>query len=125
MLIEEEKARYLKLPFKEWDGKTPLCLFMSDQFFYTEDDINDFVDYNEGVIYQDIRLVICEPNYGEQVDLMSLWDDILPENFDGLPSKIEAALTALNNVIKEHGVISWSEGKYRTSISPEGGEKTI
>ncbi len=33
---------YAKMPFKEWDGETPLCIFKSDQYFFDEETIREY-----------------------------------------------------------------------------------
>ena len=107
--------RFKNLEFKEWDGKTPLCIHASDKYFYDTDDIEDYLEEN-GLNMDDIDLVICEPNYfteitGEQ------WDEILPENSGGeIPKELKNKLKEFNEFISKLPPISWSEGKFRTII---------
>jgi len=39
--------KYRAMPFKEWDGKTPLCLFDTDTYFFSSDDIDYYCEENE------------------------------------------------------------------------------
>jgi len=105
---------YDKMPFKEWDGKTPLVLFNDDQYFFHEEDIEIYLDDNE-LKPEDLRLMICEPNYLSPVN-PDIWSDIWPEDHD-LPKEVDEALSKLNEVIKKQKPFSWSEGRFKTSYN--------
>jgi hypothetical protein len=110
--------RYMALPFKEWDYKTPLVLFGDDQYFFDESDIEEYLADHEDLEPEDLQLVICTPNnYFEVTE--EHWSDILPENSEGeVHKKLREALDALNKVIETLPPASWSEGKFRTSYAP-------
>lgn len=102
---------YYKMPFKEWDGKTPLVLFNDDRYFFDEDEIELYLEDNE-LHPSDLKLVICEPNHLHEVN-PDYWSDITPEDAE-LPEAVSKALDALNKAISEAKPFSWSEGIYRT-----------
>lgn len=123
----KNSAKYAAMEFKEWDGEVPLYLFDGDKYFFSEDDIQTYVaeDLNDGVgedseSYEDassLRLVICEPNYMKEFS-GDIWEDDMPEDGDGeLPKEIEAAISSLNALIKKQAPLSWSPGKYRTTVN--------
>lgn len=108
--------RYNALPFKEWDLVSPICAFDGYKYFFSEEDLTEYL-YEEELKPEDLQLVYCRPNYFQQVD-GGYWEDILPENADGeLPSKLEKALAEFNKVISELKPASWSPDKIRTSYT--------
>lgn len=108
------KEMYLRMPFKEWDGKEPLCLHDSDEFFWGEEDIEFFCDTND-LKPEDLDLVICEPLMAREVDPMDIYGDCLPEEGD-LPDELEEAFKELNEKIRAYKTpLSWHAGKFRTS----------
>lgn len=114
----ELPSKYMQKEFKEWDYKTPLCLFGEDKYFFGEDDIADFLDENDG----DVMLMICEPNYLWEIDGNSYWEDIFPEDWsleDAVSKELTDKLKELNDLIKGHPAISWNEGRYRTTYTPK------
>ena len=115
------REKYLNLKFEEWDGKTPLCLYGDDKYFFDVSDIEDYLDElnnyeeeNNEYGPEDLQLVICKPNYLPQVQIDS--DDI-PENLeweDVVPKELDKRVAELNEYIKTLKPISWSQGKIRT-----------
>lgn len=114
-IAKQRHEIFLKTPFKEWDGKTPVVLFDNDTYFFSEDDIEYYCDDNE-LKPEDLRLLICEPLCLSQIDY-DYWNDDLPEDGE-LPPKVEEALKALNKAIEEEGTVSWWPGKFRTEYKP-------
>ncbi len=109
--------RYSELPFEEWDGVTPLAIYDDNEYFFSYDDIVDYLDGfdDEEMKSEDLRLVICEPNKMREVS-SDYWDDIWPENLEHLPDEIETALEQFNKVIREAKPLSWRHGKKRTIV---------
>ena len=110
-------TKYMQMPFKEWDGETPLCLYMSDQYFFSSDDIEDYLDC-EDLESSDLELVICEPNYLWEVST-DYWEDVFPEDMDlkDVASKeLVEKLKELNELIQKETPVSWGEGKFRTDF---------
>lgn len=108
--------RYMKKPFKEWDGETPLVIFGDDQYFFDEDSLMEYCDENE-IKSTDLRLVICEPNKFTTIE-SDYWEDIWPEGADELPQEVQKALDTFNAVLEKAKPFSWSEGVFRTSYEP-------
>ena len=116
---ESEKilSKYMQLPFKDWDLKTPLCLFMSDKYFFSIDDIEDYLDI-EDLKPEDLDLVICKPNFLWEIQT-DYWEDIYPEDRDleDVASKeLLSKLKELNELIRNESPVSWSGGKFRTNF---------
>ena len=100
--------------FKEWDLKTPVYCNTRDKYFFSLDELTDFM-HEEELTSDDLDLSICEPNYFNQVD-SDIWEDVLAEDAD-LPSEIQIKLDELNAAIKNHGKpASWSPSKYKTKF---------
>lgn len=113
---KENEVRYFKMPFKVWDGNSAVYCETCEHYFFNEDELVEYCEENN-ILLLDLRLVICEENYFNEVDY-EYWNDILPDDSDGdLPKELEDALAALNSVIKTLPAASYAPGKYRTSIS--------
>lgn len=109
---------YYKMPYKEWDGKTILAMHDGDEFFNDMDQLADYCENHE-IDSENLMLVICEPNKLEEVT-SEIWADIMPEDGEGYaPQEVENKLKELNEVIKKQGPVSWSAGKYRTTVTLE------
>jgi hypothetical protein len=107
--------RFMALPFREWDGKEPVCTTDGDKYFFSEDELIDFMQDDEDEPMTEIDLLICEPNNFKTVD-EDYWSGYWPEDSDGdLPKEMQAALDNLNAVIKKMPAQSYSPGKIRTS----------
>lgn len=103
-------ARYLAMPKKEWDGHGYVYSEAADEYF-DADQLKEYCEEND-LAPEDLRLVICEPNYARQIDEEDVANDNLTEDGD-LPIEIAEALEALNKVIRDCATpISWGPGKY-------------
>ena len=107
--------RYNKLPFKEWDGESLVYSHYAEQYFRDESEVEDYCNDNE-VNPEDLRLVLCDPCYIEEID-GSQWEDLLPEDCDYFPKKVQEAIDAFNLAVKDFPPLSWFPGKTRTTIS--------
>lgn len=110
---------YRKLPFMEWDGKTPLYDHNTDTYFMDADSLDDFI---AEALEDDIewspdsmQLVICQANYPRQLDF-ELWCDSMPEDGDErlFDSEVIIKLNELNQLLSKHKPLSYSPGKIRT-----------
>lgn len=115
----ELPEKYLRFEFKEWDQKTPLCVYDTDsEYFFNVDDVEDYIidAISEGRSEDSIRLMICEPLYLSQVD-ESYFEDVLPEDWELKDVNTEVAdkLKDLNETISKAKPASWIQGKYRTT----------
>lgn len=113
--VKKKRDKYATLPFKEWDGVTPLTLYMDDKYFFSEDDITEYLYENE-IKPEDLQLMYCQPNHYPEIDYYEMISDILPEDSDGnFPKILEDKLKEVNAIIKTMPPCSWEEGKVRTT----------
>lgn len=105
-------ARYLSLPEADWDGEAPLYSYTTSEFYNDLDEAEDRLD--DGQTLDDLRLVICVPEYARPLDL-DLFEDQLPEDVDA-PDELQDAIDTFNESIK--GLqLSWEPGKTRIRAS--------
>lgn len=116
---KDREEKYEKMPFKLWDGQTPLCLFDDDMFFYILEDIESYLDDldDDSVKAVDLKFVICEPQYPHLID-NDYFADILPEDLELEDCASRDLLDAIHkfNEFAEKTPFSWGPGKYRTSV---------
>lgn len=106
--------RYEAMPFKEWDDE-PLVLFGDDRYFWS---IDDLIDYAEDNPEADLQLVICEPNYAPEI-CDSYGEEYFPEDqyLDDVAPELAKRIADLNEwIAKEKPILSWTGGKYRTTV---------
>ena len=110
-----DHERYLKMPSKEYDGKTPLVIYGSDEYFFDEDDL--FIYCEEHNIKEtDLDLVLCKPVYAFEIDPREYYESELPEDGE-VPDNIQAAFDELNKKINEYKeVLSWVQGDFRAIL---------
>ncbi len=110
---KNKEKRYNAMPRKPWDRETPLYSEEHDEYFFSEDDLNDFIEEHELSI-ESLRLIICEPNRFRALDY-DFFDDDTADDLE-LPAELEAAIDALNAVIESLPPASWSPGKYAADL---------
>lgn len=118
-----EEHQYLAMPFKEWDGITPVysrrfqCLFISKQ------EIDEIFEFDKKSKSNMLSLVICEKLKSNLVDLDALIEDFPEECKDeiyfGTPS-LQNILESINNLnsLLEKEEWGWEPGKFRTDYTP-------
>lgn len=104
--------RYYALQFKEWDGKTPVYSEAHDKYFFGEDEIIEYCEEEE-IDPRELRLLLSFPNHFSHINC-DQWEDIMPEEVDELPKKLQEGIDALNKIIDELPPASFSPGKIRT-----------
>lgn len=104
-------ARYEAYPFEEWDGVKPLVEYDCDTYFFSEDDIETFLEEGE-LKPEDLRLVIASPNYAHEIT-SEYWQDSLSEDGE-IPEEFQKKLDELNEFIKTLAPLSYSPSKIRT-----------
>jgi len=104
--------RYEAREHKQWDRKTPLYSETADRYFFSEDDLLDYIDLRGDI--QSLRLLICESIYLREVD-EDYFNDELPEDGE-LPEDVSNVLEDLNKVIRNQKPVSWFPGKYAAKI---------
>lgn len=109
--------RYNALEFREWSGE-PLSIFGCDTYFF-RDEIYDYLnDLEKGAATP--QLVICEPVFAPYIEDYGV--DQLPDDFtieDAHP-KLAELIADVNKYVHENNpILSWCEGKFRTTVSPK------
>ena len=117
---KREIERWRAMPEVEWDGEAMLYSQAADLYFSDLQEIEDHcADSDEPCTPDDLRLIICAPNYLREVDLCEDNSEALPEDGDEscFPVAVQEALEALNKAICESRTpaqaISWSPGNKR------------
>ena len=107
----EERAikRYEAMEHREWDGETPLYSDFIDKYFFSEDDLSDFME-DCRCTTESLRLIICEPKYLREVDTDYFCDELADDG--ELSEDVVSALNGLNMVIRNEDPVSWIPGKY-------------
>ncbi len=111
---------YLKKPFKEWDGITPVYSESFEQYFF---DIDEIICYLENEFHgvsdePDLMLVLCEPNMPD-LAIDDDFCDYMPEDMsleDVASQEFLDAYDNLNKLLKKEKPWSWLPGEYRTEI---------
>jgi hypothetical protein len=113
---KKDEERYWKRPEKAWDGRVPLVEQDDDRYFFSPEDMDDYMEEN-GLKLEDMRLVICEPckkPLFSMGDFLSGYFEATEESdFNEDPGKIEKAV---NDWIEEHVPVLWEHGKYRPTL---------
>lgn len=106
-------AKYMKKPFKEWNGQGFVYSEIVEQYFNGSDEIDDYInDLDKDDIPGSLRLVICKPNTAGTID-GDWWSDSLPEDGE-MPEEMVKAIDEFNKKLIAIGTLSWSPGEYRT-----------
>lgn len=115
------KEKYFKLPFKEWDGKTPLVLYSDNVYFFSEDDIINYCEENE-INSCDLDLVITNEIYLYNIN-EDYWEDCMGGDQD-YPKSLTKIIDEFNEKLKEINKtpISYGMGNYRTKYIYNDGE---
>lgn len=103
---------YLKLQYKEWDGKEPICLYDGEKYFWDESDLIDYL-YDNELNGDDVQLVFCVPITYEHID----GETIASESHEEWePSKeLSDKINEFNKYLSSLPPHSWTTGKTRTS----------
>lgn len=113
-----EKKRYTDLPYKEWDGKSPLALYDSDTYFFCLDDIKDFAELHD-CLPEQLRLVTTQPLFGSPIYYENLWGQEIPEgrSLEDFWPELSNAVDEVNRLIENRKEPwSWVPENFRTSI---------
>lgn len=106
-----------------WDGTTPIVIYDSDTYFFSEDDLFEYCEENE-IELSSLRLMLCKPIYLPEL-CESFYEDDLPEDGE-LPEDIKDAMEEFNKVVRvcNKNPISWEVGEFAVSNyeAKKGGE---
>jgi hypothetical protein len=104
--------RYNALPHQDWDGKTPICTFDGDKYFFDEGELIDWLEEHE-LNGSDVQLVAAAPIYYQPLSAESFADNT---HEDWEPEKeLAEAIIKLNEVVSKLPPHSYTVGKVRTS----------
>ena len=107
--------RFNARPFQEWDGEQPVCTWDGDRYFFT---IEDLLDYMVDEELKTIDLLLCDPEPVPEVNLEQ-WNQSIPEEtrleeyYPELVKKVEE----LNQYIRSLPPTMYYPGKIRTSYT--------
>jgi hypothetical protein len=111
--------RYNALPFKEWDGKDPICTWDGDKYFFNENDLIEYMEYDEDEPMTKIDLLICDPVNFRHIDLETVAGDT---HEDWEPDKeLCDKIDEFNAYLKTLHPHSWMPGKVRTHYKLDTG----
>jgi hypothetical protein len=94
------RERYNALPAKKWEGEF-VYSHACDRYFFSEDDLLEYLE-DEELKMDDLKLVVCEPNYLRPLEIPS---DEFPDDQeyeDVISKELRDALDSLNELIKKH-----------------------
>lgn len=106
-------AEYKAMPKIEWDGKTMLYSDLLDQYYSSLAEAAE--DLEDSQTLDDLRLIICEPNYVRPLGIDYIYDDLADED-DDIPDEVAAAIKAFNEAVAGI-VLSWSPGNVALELS--------
>lgn len=109
----ENIARYAAMPRQRWNNE---MLFSEATFSYYRNPEEAEDALEEGQTLADLRLVLCDPVYGPQLDDEVFYDS-LPDDDNDVPDELLEALDAFNKAVRAAGVLSWSPGKFALELS--------
>jgi hypothetical protein len=106
--------KWSALPYVAWDGKAPICTYDGDHYFFTEEDLIDYLDENK-LNGSDIMLVLCEALTYPKLDEEYFGCDA-HEDWEA-PKELTEAIDKLNAIVQKLPPHSYTVGKIRTSYS--------
>lgn len=114
---EQRMKKYREMQQVPW-GSFPVVIFDGDQYFFDEEEFLEYCE-NEDISPEDLNLCVAEPNHMGEIDT-DYWSCIIPEeNDDPFSKEFHEGLKALNELIKNHAPISYSQGHKRTKYVSE------
>lgn len=108
---KKSNERYLALPEKKWDGELPICIWDSEEYFFHEEELADFMEEHGIKSTDEIQLVDCKEIHLRYVD-DDYWHDELAEGSE-LPADVTSALEVLNKAIRAAPAVSYYIGSNR------------
>lgn len=106
--------RYQALEKRIWNEEAPVYSEAHDQWFFDEQSVWEYVEEHETTIDK-LQLVTSKPQYLRELDVDYFVDE-LPEDDYNLPDEVQAAMDALNAVIKKAHPVSWVPDKYAAIV---------
>lgn len=116
---EREDIRlYNVLPKKMWDGKGMIFSDAYDEYFNSLGEAQEYLeDLDEEKTLEDLRLLICKPQYARLLDVDDFADDL---SEDGeAPDWLIDAIEEFNKAISGHEPLSYMPGKIAVDLTKE------
>lgn len=118
--------KYSIQQFKEWDETTPVYSDSADRYFYSPEEIDDYLSDHDDVTASELHLIICK-----RITLPTVDDDYFMDNApdgyeleDMVSEDFMEALIELNTLAECEDVNAWEPGEFRTEytryVSTEG-----
>jgi RNA polymerase subunit RPABC4/transcription elongation factor Spt4 len=118
----EKHARWGKYQAVDWDGVTPLCVYDSDKFLFSADDLASWLDDRGEIPLDDVRLVLCQRVEYREFEVSDFISDSLPDNYD-YELDDQKINDAVNDWIRDNAPASWTPSNVR--VSPESLRKHL
>lgn len=105
---KRDAKRYAAMPRKPWDLKAMVYSDTLDKYYPDPEQAEDNLE--EGQTLEDLRLIICEPNYARRIEDDYFCDEAAEDG--ELPDELQEAIEAFNAAVIKAPPLSWSPGKY-------------
>jgi hypothetical protein len=96
------------MPREIWNEEGGLYSDSYDKYFWSWEEVDDYCE-DEGIKEEDLRLIICEPQYPRLIEEDYFCDEMAEDG--ELPDSIVKAMEDFNKVLKESEPLSWCPGK--------------
>lgn len=111
---KEKRKKYEALDIVEWDGKTPICIYDDDTYFFDEDDILIYCE-DRNIKPSELMLVLCQTNNFSTIDF-DQWCDEVHEDWEP-SSEFQKKLKEFNDFLEEESTNTWFPTNKRVTIS--------
>lgn len=102
---KKDKEAFALLPAIEWDEKGPICIYKSDEYFFSPDELEDYCEEHE-INKDDLMLVACEPIKPRLLD-NDFFEDCIGEGAE-LPFELVKAIEEFNAKVAAYPhALSW------------------
>lgn len=98
-----------------WDGETPLCMYQDDKFFFSPDEVEEYLHDQNGDLeegdpprkLEDLQLCLCEASEPNEFELADFLSDHLPEDYEGGDHGFDEIDKVVNDFIKSLAPLSY------------------
>lgn len=109
--------RHAKRDTRPYNGE-PIYSEAIEEFFFDDGDLADYLEGDDALPLEDLRLVFCYPQFVDCIDAEDQWNDVIPEDGEA-PDWLREAVETLNDTIREHRdhPISWLGGNVAVDVA--------
>lgn len=111
---KKRRERFLAYPVVAYEF--PLNLYDTEEFFWEESELLEYLADSEYKAKEDVHLVTCIPEYPQPFEPDEHWQDILPEDGEVQDTAILEAVKALNIAIKNAKPFAYFPAKQRVEL---------